>query len=325
MKIIVDAFGGDNAPLSILRGCEMAVNELKTNIILTGDEKKLLDCAAQNNISLKGMEILHAPDVITMEDDPSCVIKSKKDTSSMSIGMKALVDGKGDAFVSAGSTGAFVMGATFIVKRIKGVKRGVIATILPTRKGPCIVMDSGANIDCRADMLVQFALLGSLYAENVLKIKNPRVGLLNVGIEDTKGDQLHLEAYSLLKEASINFVGNVEARALTDSVCDILVTDGFSGNVIIKTVEGIAAFLMDTIKEALLSNKRGKLAGLLARSTFRKMKSKLDYSEYGGAPILGISAPVIKAHGSSDAKAIKNAIRQGIIFAQSDAIKALEN
>ena len=310
-RIIVDAFGGDNAPEAVILGAAAARDEFSADVVLTGDEDKILKSAQDIGVSLDGIEIRHAPDVISMHDDPSAVIKEKKNTSSMGLGLSMVAAGEGDAFVSAGSTGALMMGATFIVKRRAGIKRGAIATVMPAKNGPTVILDSGANSDCRPEQLHQFALLGSEYAEKVLSVAFPRVGLLNIGTEDTKGDELRIATYNLLSEdESINFVGNIEARAIPDSLCDVLVCDGFAGNIAIKSIEGTAQFIMSMLKDTLGSSLRLKLGAALAMPGLRTIKKRLDYSEFGGAPILGVTHPVIKAHGSSDAKAIKNAIRQ---------------
>lgn len=324
MKIIVDAFGGDNAPLEVIKGAEMAVKGLDVDIILTGDRDVITKTAAQHGISLDRMQIYHAGDVIAMDDDPSEIMKSKKNCS-MAEGLRLLANSSGDAFVSAGSTGALVVGSTFIVKRIKGVKRAAIATLLPTKTGFVMLMDSGANVDCRPEMLLQFGIIASAFMENVMGIKNPRVGLLNIGTETTKGGQLQLESFELLKSAPINFIGNIEARSIPMGECDIVLTDGFTGNVVLKLTEGVASFLLGSFKSVFVGLK-GKLAGALILPGIKALKQQLDYTEVGGAPLLGITKPVIKAHGSSNAIAIKNAIRQAKIFAENDAIgKMVEN
>ncbi len=317
-KIIVDAFGGDNAPLAVIDGCRQAADEFGADITLCGDKEKIIKCAEQNNISLKGFSFLDVPEVVDMHDDPAIVVKAKKENSSMGAGLVAVANGEGDAFVSAGSTGALLMGATFIVKRKKGIKRGAIATIMPAQNGPLVIVDSGANSDCRPEMLVQFGSLGNEYAKNVLGIENPRIGLLNIGTEDTKGDELRLATYALLKESDMNFVGNIEAREIPNSKCDVLVCDGFSGNVAIKLIEGTSMYIVGLLKEGLMSSFKTKIAALLAKDALRGLKRKMDYAEYGGAPILGVAKPVIKAHGSSNAKAFKNAVKQAMKFADSN-------
>lgn len=320
MKIIVDAFGGDNAPLEILKGCRSAADDFKVEIILVGDEEKIYSCANQNGIKLDGMEILDAPDVMLMTDSPSEVLKSKKN-SSMAVGLQALTDGKGDAFVSAGSTGALVMGATFLVKRIKGVKRPAIGSVLPSNDKPFLLLDCGANADCTAEHLKQFAQMGSIYMEKFVKCKSPRVALANIGTEDSKGDRLRHEAFSLLKDCSdINFIGNVETRDVPYGCCDVLVADGFTGNIILKLYEGVAGAMMDNIKSIFKKSSITMLAAMMVKGGLLGLKMRMDYSEFGGAPLLGVNGVVIKAHGSSDAKALRNAIRQAKTCAEMDVV-----
>ena len=324
MEIIVDAFGGDNAPLSVIAGALQAVDEQGVEVLLVGDESKIKACAAEQNISLSGIEIRHADDVITMHDEPGEILKSKKN-SSMAVALSALAAGEGDAFVSAGSTGAIVVGATFIVKRIKGVKRAALCTYMPTAKGHYFLTDVGANADCRAEMLVQFAVMASVYLEKAGGVSNPTVGLVNIGTEETKGGALQLEAYDLLKKAPINFIGNVEARDLNSGVCDIAVADGFTGNVILKLTEGVAGTLMGMIKGVFKRNFAGKLAAMMVMPGLKALKKTMDYTEVGGAPLMGIAKPVIKAHGSSDANAIKNAIRQAAAYAGGGVIEKISS
>ena len=319
MKIIVDAFGGDNAPLEILKGCALAVEELGVELMLTGDEAKIKACAAENGISLDKMEIVHAPDVIAMEDHPDEILKSKSGCS-MAEGLRRLAAGEGEAFVTAGSTGAAVMGSTFLVKRIKGVKRAALAPLMPSDKGPFMCIDVGANVECRPEVLCQFGIMGSAYMKGFCGKPDPRVGLLNVGTEDTKGGTLQKEAFALLKEAPINFIGNVEARDVPAGICDVLVNDGFSGNIVLKLTEGVALVFMGNLKDILMRSLPSKLAAMMLKPGLRAFKHKLDYTEYGGAPLMGISKPVIKAHGSSNANAFKNAVRQAKAFAESGAI-----
>lgn len=317
-NIIVDAFGGDNAPLAVLQGAAAARDEFGAVITLVGDETRIRDCAAEHGISLSGIAVRHAPEVISMHDPAEAVIKSKKDTSSMGVGLQMLREGEGDVFISAGSTAALVMGTTFLVKRRKGVKRCAIATVMPAKNGPTVLLDSGANADCRPELLHQFALLGTEYAHRTLDIEKPRVGLLNIGAEETKGDELRQETYRLLSEdESLCFVGNIEAREIPDSKCDVLVCDGFSGNIALKTIEGTAGYIMGMMKERFTSSLRMKLGAALVYPGLRTIKKKLDYSELGGAPLLGAEKPVFKAHGSSDAKAFKNAIRTAKKAAES--------
>ena len=321
-KIIVDAFGGDNAPLAALKGSELAVKELGVNIVLVGSEPEIHRVALQNDISLVGMEIIHAPAIFDMHDEPTSVLKENGDTS-LAVGLKALAEGKGDAMVSAGSTGALAVGATFITKRIKGIKRPAIATVIPTPKSRFLLIDAGANAECRPEMLLSFGVMGAKYVELSMGVKNPRVGLLNNGTEDTKGDKLRVETYQLLKNSPLNFVGNIEAREVMSDKCDVLVTDGFSGNIVLKLSEGVALSFYGLIKQAFVRGTISKLAALMVKKNLRSMKKLMDYSEVGGAPLLGVKKAVIKAHGSSNERAFKNAIRQANAFASSGAITAI--
>ena len=307
MKIIVDAFGGDNAPLEVLKGCQEAVAKLGVNIILTGSSQKIKDCAAANEISLDGMEIEHTDDVFDIHEEPKEIIKPGKNTS-MALGLKLLADGRGDAFVSAGSTGALVMGATFIVKRIKGIKRIAPSPVLPADKGSFLLTDAGANTECRPEMLVQFAVMGSAYMEKVMGIDKPKVGLLNIGAEDSKGRELEIETYKLLQQSGLNFIGNIEARELPKGECHVVVTDGFTGNIALKLYEGMGSFFSKKMK--WIFSGAGTLGALFSLSKIKLLKKQMDYKEVGGSALLGVKKPVIKAHGSSDAKAFYNAVRQ---------------
>ena len=321
MKIIVDGFGGDNAPLAVLEGCAAAVKEYGVELIVTGDESIIKKTAAEHQISLDKIEIVHAPDVISMHDDPVSLLKAKSE-SSMAVAFKLLKEGKGDAFVSGGSTGAIVVGANFIVKRLKGIKRAGLATVIPTINGCYLLMDAGANLDCKPETLQYFGIMGSIYMNKVLGVKNPRVGLINVGTEDTKGGELQKEAYALLQNSPINFTGNVEARAIPAGEVDVAVADGFTGNIVLKLTEGLGSMFSKKIKGMFTG--AGKLAALMLMSKIKDFKKSMDYTEYGGAPLLGTALPVIKAHGSSNGYAFKNAIRQARDFVAggvNDAIK----
>ncbi len=323
MKIIVDAFGGDNAPLEIIKGSADAVAELGVSIILTGKENVIRECAKENSISLEHIEIIDAPEVIEMDDSFTSVIKAKQN-SSMSVGLKALTEGKGDAFVSAGSTGALVVGGIFIVKRIKGIKRAAIASVLPTNKNPFLLIDSGANLDCTPEFFSQFAVMGNIYMNKVMGLKNPRVGIANIGVEETKGTNLQRDAYTLMKEGNYNFIGNIEVRDIPFGECDVVVADGFTVNVILKMYEGVAGALMDNIKAIFKKSKATMLAALIVKNGLMAFKKKMDYTEFGGAPLLGLEKPVIKAHGSSNAKALKNAIRPAKDFTEKGVIQEIE-
>ena len=309
MNILIDAFGGDNAPLEVIRGGARAVQELGVTVTLVGDEQKIRACAEKNRLPLDGMEILHAPAVFDIHEEPTSLLKQHADTS-MAVGMQALHDGKGDAFVCAGSTGALLVGATFLVKRIAGIKRAAVAPVLPTETTPFLLIDGGANNDCRPEMLVQFAIMGSAYMQNVMHVDKPHVALLNVGAEETKGRELELESYVQLAQAPVNFIGNIEARELPAGAADVVVTDGFSGNVALKLYEGMGKFMAHQMKGNLFAGVAGKLAALLILPKIRALTKKMDYKAVGGAVMLGVQKPVIKAHGSSDGTAFFNAIRQ---------------
>ena len=315
MKILLDAMSGDNAPLEIIKGAEMAAKAYPEHqLVLVGDENVISDICVKHNISVEGIEILHAPTAITMEDKPLAVVREKRD-SSMSVGLKQLSLGEGDAFVSAGNTGALITGATLIVKRIKGINRAAIATVLPL-DNPILLIDAGANLTVTSDNICQFAFMGAKYMERIYGIDRPRVGQLNNGTEYNKGNALQVESFQLLSESGLNFVGNVESKALPFNVCDVLVTDGFTGNILLKSVEGMGKFMIHTLKDVLYTNLATKVSALTMKDKIKDMKHRFDASEHGGAPLLGISRPVIKAHGSSDANAIKNAVRQAISFVE---------
>lgn len=319
MKIIVDAFGGDNAPLEILKGCAQAVEEYGLEILLTGSKSEIERVAKENEISLKNMEIADAPDVITMEDSAGEITKSKKNCS-MAEGLRRLAAGEGDAFLSAGNSGALVVGATLIVKRIKGIKRCAFAPIMPKDEGCFMLIDSGANLECRPEQLQQFGIMGSIYMERVIGVRNPRVGLANVGTEDHKGGELQHETFALLKKSPINFIGNIEARDIPIDAADVIVSDGFTGNIILKLYEGVAMTLMGKIKGILTKGVKNKLAAALILSDMKTLKKQMDYNEYGGAPIMGISKPVFKAHGSAKAKTFKNALRLTTAYVQENVV-----
>lgn len=319
MNIVIDAFGGDNAPLEIIKGAIDAQKDFKVDITLVGDEEKIKKCAADNTLDISALKIRHAPDVIEVCDDPM-TMRTTKSESSMAVGMKMLRNGEGDAFVSAGSTAALVVGATLIVKRIKGIKRAALATLLPTATEPTMMLDSGANAECKPDMLLQFGIMGSIYMEKVMKFKNPSVALANIGAEETKGRELELESYKLLQNAPINFTGNIEAREIPQGKCRVVVADGFSGNLMLKLYEGMGKFFGNELKSMFTSGIGSKIGALFLLKRIKAFKKRLDYKEYGGAPLLGTAKPVIKAHGSSDAKAIYNAVRQAKSFTEGDVI-----
>lgn len=324
MKIIVDAFGGDNAPLEIIKGCAEAVQEHGVEILLTGKEAVIREVAAANGISLDKMEIEDCNEVLTMHDSAESVLKAKKN-SSMGVGLRLLGEGRGDAFISAGNSGALCVGATLGVKRIKGIKRPAFAPVLPSATGCFMLLDGGANVECRPEMLRQFAVMGSVYMQKVMKVDNPRVGLANVGAEDHKGTELYRETYAILKESGLNFIGNVEGRDIPKGVCDVVVCDGFTGNMILKTYEGVAAVLMKEIKNMFAGSVKGKAAAVLLMKQLKGMKARFDYNTYGGAPILGSSKPVFKAHGDAKARTIKNAIGLCKDYVEAKAIEEISS
>ncbi len=322
MKIIVDAFGGDNAPLEIIKGCAQAVEELDLDIMLTGSEQEIRRVAQANSISLNRIEIADTPDVITMEDAAGEIMKSKSN-SSMALGLKKLAAGEGDAFLSAGNSGALVVGATFIVKRIKGIKRVAFAPVLPKNKGFFMLIDSGANIECKPEMLCQFGVMASIYVEKVMGVKNPRVALANVGTEDHKGGELQHQAFALLKQAPIHFIGNVEARDIPDDAADVIVADGFTGNSILKLYEGVAMVMMGKFKEIFQKSLKNKIAAAMALPDMKELKRTMDYNEYGGAPLMGVAKPVFKAHGSAKAKTLKNALRLTKAYVEGNVVQEI--
>ena len=323
MRAIVDAFGGDNAPNAVIEGCIAALKENIAEPVLAGNRERIVKFAADNGLKLDGIEIIDAEDDITMHDDPAEILKSKKNCG-MAVGLRALRDGGGDAFVSAGSTGALLVGSTMYVKRIKGVKRAAIGTSLPTASGSYLLLDCGANAECRPEMLAQFGVMASVFVSRMNGIESPTVGLLNIGTEDTKGGTMQKEAFELLKKAPVNFIGNVEARELPNGAADIIVTDGFTGNIVLKLTEGLARTLLGMVKDVLTDGAKNKMAALVLKKDLSGLKGKMNYSKIGGAPLLGISKPVIKAHGSSDAVAVKNAIAAAVRFAESNAIAEIE-
>ncbi|MDR2670875.1 MAG: phosphate acyltransferase PlsX [Oscillospiraceae bacterium] len=328
MKVILDVMGGDNAPAALVRGALLAREEQQTDIIMVGLGEEILRLVRDEGLPdlPKGLEIAHASQVIGMHENPAAAVREKSD-SSVVVGLTMLAAGQGGAFVSAGSTGALLTAATLIVKRIRGIRRAALAPVLPTAKGGALLIDCGANIECAPEYLLQFALMGSCYAQRAMGVETPRVGLLNIGAEATKGDELHRAAHALLRRAGdegrIHFVGNVEARDIAFGAADVVVSDGFSGNILLKTMEGVGLFFVDGMKAMFKARARTKLAALLVKDGLGAFRRMIDYTEYGGAPFVGVTAPVVKAHGSSDARAIASAIRQAAAFASSGVIEAI--
>ena len=326
MKIIVDAMGGDNAPQSNVRGALAAIREQGVEVILVGRGEDILRCLKEDGMDTlpAGLEIAHADQVVEMCDNPATAFKEKKD-SSLTVGLNLLKEGKGDAFVSAGSTGALLSAATLMIKRIKGIRRAALDPVVPTGKGGSILIDAGATAECTPEYLLQFAFMGSYYAERILGRPEPRVGLLNIGAEPSKGMDLQREANSLLQKAGeqgrINFTGNVEPREAVYGEVDVIVADGYSGNIFLKTMEGVGGFLARELKAMFKKSMVTKLGALCVKDGLMSFKKLMDSGEVGGTALLGISKPVIKAHGSSNDYAIKNAIRQAAAFASSGIIE----
>ena len=331
MKIIVDAMGGDNAPQAPVLGALDAVKKFGAQVVLVGRGEEILNVLKSKGISdlPEGVEVAHADDVVDMHDDPAAVVHKRKN-SSMVVGLRLLADGQGDAFLSAGSTGALLTGATLIVKRVKGMRRAAMCPAMPNKAGgKTLIVDCGANAECTPEFLLQFGLVGSLYAQKNFGVEAPRVGLLNIGTEDSKGTPLQKEAYGLLKNAAdqglLNFIGNVEAREVLHGGVDVVVCDGFSGNVLLKSIEGTAMFMGSLMKHKIFRRNIFSILGyLLCKPGVTEVMGMMDYREVGGTQFLGIRKPVIKAHGSSDALAFCNGIRQAMAAASQDFTAQLE-
>lgn len=329
MKIIVDAMGGDNAPLEIVKGALQGRARWGVDIVLTGDAAQILRALEEcgEKTVPQGVEIANATQTVEMCDDPATVFRHKKDTS-MGVGLMMLRDGKADALVSAGSTGALLTGATLITKRVRGIRRAAMAPVIPTTTGRAVLIDCGANAECTPEYLVQFAYLGNFYAKRVLGIGTPRVGLLNIGAEDSKGTDLQKQTLVRLREADaaghLHFIGNIEAKEAIKGGCDVIVTDGFSGNILLKTMEGVGSFAGSALKGMFKKNLLTKLAALAVMPGLRDFKAQLDPNKVGGTAFIGISKPVIKAHGASNAEAIENAVGQAKQFAQSGLVADIE-
>ena len=322
MKILIDAMGGDNAPREIVKGAVRAKNELGVEIVLVGRREEVEACLREE--SCADIPVVDAREVITMEDDPSTATRRKKD-ASMTVGLTMLKDGEGDAMVSAGSTGALLTGATLIVKRIRGIRRAALAPVLPAGEHGVMLIDCGANAECTPEYLLQFAYMGSFYAKKLMGCAQPRVGLLNVGTEESKGDSLRHESFALLKQADaegrIRFIGNVEGTGVFNGGVDVVVSDGFTGNVLLKAAEGVIKYMMKSLKGVFYASIPNKLAAAVLKKDLTAMARSMDVNEVGGTALVGISKPVIKAHGSSNAASIFAAVRQAKIFAESGIIE----
>ena len=331
MKIILDAMGGDNAPQATVLGAVAAAKDFGADITLVGRENEILQVLKDNGMTElpKGIRIFHAEDVVDMHDDPAAVVRKRKD-SSMVVGLKMLSQGEGDAFISAGSTGALLTGATLVVKRVKGIRRAAMGPCMPNKAGgKTVLLDCGANAECTPEFLLQFGMVGTLYAKKTLGIENPRIGLLNIGTEDSKGTPLQKEAYALLTDAHnkglLNFIGNIEARDALLGEVDVVVCDGFSGNVLLKSIEGTAYFMGSLMKHKIFKRNILSMIGyLFCKKGVDEVMKMMDYREIGGTEFLGIQKPVIKAHGSSDALAFRNAVRQAMMAAENNIAADLE-
>ncbi len=331
MKILIDAMGGDNSPDEIIKGCVQTIDELESEIILVGNEelinKKVEEFYGKKNISEVNskLSIRNAEEVISNHESPTEAIKRKKD-SSMVVAFKMLKEGEGDVFISAGSTGAFMAGGLLLVGRIKGIDRPALCPILPSHSGKgFMLIDSGANTNCRANNLLQFAQMGSVYMKNVMHVEEPVVGLLNIGAEEGKGNELTKEAYVKLSENSaVNFYGNIEGRDLFDDLADVVVTDGFTGNVALKTIEGMGMMITKLLKEELTKNWWSTILTALLKPSLKRFKKRMDYSEYGGALLLGVKKPMVKCHGSANAKIVRYTLLQAENFAKNNVVESIE-
>ena len=328
VKVAVDAMGGDHAPGEVVKGAVDAVNE-KNNlkVFLVGKAPRIHEELSKYQYKNEQIEVVNAEEEISCDESPVEAIRKKKD-SSMVVALKMVKDKTADAFVSAGSSGAILVGGQFVVGRIKGIKRAPLGAVMPTAKGPMLLVDAGANMDAKAEYLLQFAYMGSFYAKKLMGCENPRVGLLNVGTEDTKGGELQHQAFALLKEAHedgrINFIGNVEGTGVFAGAADVVVTDGFTGNVLLKSTEGVIKYMMKQLKGVFYKNTANKLAAAVLKKDLGIMKKSMDVNEVGGTAMIGISKPVIKAHGSSNAACIFSAMRQAQSFAESGIISDIE-
>ncbi len=316
--IALDAMGGDNAPDEIIKAAVQSLQDSRLHVKLVGNKETIEPKLASLTFDKSRLETVNATQVITNQDSPVNAIRQKKD-SSMAIGLNLVKEGSASAFVSAGNTGALLAGSTMKIGRIPGIERPAIGTLLPNDNNSyTLLIDSGANVDCKATYLLQFAKMGIIYMQDMLGIKNPRVGLASIGTEKEKGNSLTKEAFELLEAENLNFIGNIEGSQISTGVCDVLVCDGFLGNTILKHTEGLANSLLKIIKKELLSSPLSKLGAFFAKGAFKRIKAQMDYTEVGGAPLLGLNALVVKAHGSSDCKAIFNAVKQSIKFIEND-------
>jgi glycerol-3-phosphate acyltransferase PlsX len=326
MKVILDGMGGDHAPEETVKGAVEASKVIQGEICIVGIEHLINAELAKYDFDEKRITVVHADQVIAGEDAPVKAVRTKKD-SSMVKGLNMVKNGEGDIFISAGNTGALLAGGLFILGRIQGIDRPTLASIYPSLGGgePCLLVDAGANSECKPDNLLEFGIMGSIYMEKVLSRNNPRVGLVNLGVEENKGSTLTKAAYELLDKSDVNFIGNVEAREIPGGACDVIVCDGFVGNVILKLTEGLAWSLLKMLKKKFTDGVKATVGALFLKGKMRELKKEFDYSEYGGAPILGVKGPIVKMHGSSKANAVKNTIIKGIPYAEGGVVEIIQN
>ncbi len=323
MKVIIDAFGGDNAPLEIIKGAVMGAEKFDVDVILVGKQDEIKRVMEKNQISGKRAEIANADEVFPMDGNPALAVKEGMETSLVK-GLSMLAAGDGDAYVSAGNTGAMMLGASLIVKRVKGIRRAALASLVPCVGGNYLLLDCGATVEVSPEVLTQFGLMGSVYMEKVEGRPAPRVGLVNIGTEENKGTDLLRETYQMMKAAQYNFIGNIEGRELPMGGCDVAVADGFTGNVVLKVTEGMGFMAKHYLKDMFGKNFMTKGAALMISKGLRAVNSAMDYSTVGGAPMMGMRKPVIKAHGSSKALAICNAVRQAVLYEKNNVIGIIE-
>lgn len=325
MRIILDGMGGDNAPASVVEGAVLASKEIDHEIVIVGKEELICAELKKHKYDTKKISIVNATEVITNDDAPVRAVRSKKDSSIVK-GINMVKSGEGDVFISAGSTGALLSGGLFLLGRIQGIDRPALASVYPIIGGKAsLLLDAGANAECKPNNLLEFGIMGNIYMEKVIGRENPRVGLVNLGAEASKGNTLTKAAYELLEQSHMNFIGNVEAREVPKGACDVIVADGFTGNVILKLTEGLAWNILQTIKKKFTDGLKAKFGAALLIDKLGELKKEFDYSEYGGAPILGVKGPVVKMHGSSKAQAVKNTILKAIPFVEENVVETIQN
>lgn len=325
MRIVIDGMGGDNAPSEIVKGAVAATKEINDEIIIVGIEDSIKDCLAKEGYSGEQISVIHTDEVIANDEAPVRAVRSKKN-SSMVVGLNMVKNGEADVFLSAGSTGALLAGGLFILGRIQGIDRPTLATVYPVIGGiPSLLVDTGANAECKPNNLLEFATMGSIYMEKVLGRENPSVGLVNNGTEEGKGTTLTKATYELLERSQLNFIGNIETRTLQDGICDIIVTDGFTGNAIVKLTEGMALMVLREMKRRFLSTTKSKIGALLLKEQLSGIKKEFNYAEYGGAPLLGVKGAMLKMHGSSDALAVKQTILKSVPYVEERVVETIQN